>query len=413
MKKIKRLTSNPAVIVVLLFGVISLLGDFVYEGARSANSQYFKLLGVSAAQVGLVFGIGEFLGYFLRLIAGILSDKSGKPWLFMFMGYGLLFVVSLMGLTMNWNLIVILILLERIGKALRNPAKDTVLSGVASNADNKIGIGLAFGIQEALDQVGAFLGPLIFTLVFALSKLNGIEQYQLAYKLLIIPYILLLFFLSFAYRKVNQYNLLSGSRSERFQSDALYPVFWIYTIFTFFSTVGFVNFSLIGYHLKATDLLNDGQITLLYSGAMAVDALTAIIAGRHYDRLKNKKKDQTSGLLILLLIPIISLVLPILTLSMSVPMIISGMIAFGIILGLHETIMRSAIADITPFHKRGTSYGFFNASYGFALLFGSAIMGWLYDLGKINLIFILTIVMELIAMALFILLDRSRKTHKL
>lgn len=149
--------------MILIFGIISMMGDIVYESARSANSQYLNSLGISAALVGLVFGIGEFLGYFLRLVAGVLSDKSGKHWIFMFLGYGMLLVVPLMGLTMNWNILVVLILMERIGKALRSPAKDTILSGVA---ENQVGIGLAFGIQEAVDQIGAFIGPLVFTMVF-------------------------------------------------------------------------------------------------------------------------------------------------------------------------------------------------------------------------------------------------------
>ena len=126
---------------------------------EAANRQYLNLLGISAAKVGLVFGIGEFLGYALRLLAGVMSDKSGRHWVFMFVGYGMLLVVPFIGLTMNWNILVVLILMERIGKALRNPAKDTVLSGVA---ENQVGVGFAFGLQEALDQIGAFAGPLIF-----------------------------------------------------------------------------------------------------------------------------------------------------------------------------------------------------------------------------------------------------------
>ncbi|NMR96570.1 MFS transporter, partial [Vibrio parahaemolyticus] len=144
----------------ILFGVISLLGDAVYEGARSANSQYFNLLNVSATQVGIVFGIGEFIGYALRLIAGIFSDKTRRYWLFMFLGYGMLITVPLMGFTMNWNILIVLILMERIGKAIRNPSKDTIVSAVAQN---QVGVGFAFGLQEALDQIGALVGPLIFT----------------------------------------------------------------------------------------------------------------------------------------------------------------------------------------------------------------------------------------------------------
>ena len=184
-KKNSRFT--PVVTVIIIFGIISLLGDMVYEAARSANSQYFNLLNVNAAQVGLVFGIGEFLGYMLRLFSGIISDKSGKYWLFIFIGYGMLIVIPLMGLTKNWNILIVLILMERIGKSLRSPAKDTIVSGVA---ENQVGIGFAFGLQEALDQIGAFLGPLIFTLVFYLAGKDGISVYQLGYKVLVIPFIL-------------------------------------------------------------------------------------------------------------------------------------------------------------------------------------------------------------------------------
>ena len=402
--KLKALKTSPVVNVVLIFGVISLFGDLVYEGARGANSQYFNLLGISAAKVGLVFGIGEFLGYFFRLIAGILSDKSKKPWLFIFIGYAMLISVPFIGLTQNWNFIAILILMERLGKSLRNPAKDTVLSGVVSssdNPDNKIGIGIAFGIQEALDQLGAFGGPLIFTLVFALTGRADIKEYQLGYRFLIIPFILLMLFLIFAYNKVKKHNLIPSITTDDFHSESLSPVFWIYTAFTFFSTLGFVNFSIIGYHLKDKCILNDWQITLIYSGAMAIDALGALIVGRSYDLLKNKKRAKMGGLALLLLIPVLSMMLPIFTLSYSVPLIILGMIIFGFILGLHETIMRSAIADLTPFHKRGTSYGIFNASYGLALLGGSAIIGWLYDQGLNVWITGMALVAELIALILF------------
>ena len=389
---------SPAVTVILLFGIISLLGDMVYESARGANSQYFNLLSVSAAQVGLVFGIGEFLGYFLRLLAGVASDKSGKHWVFIFVGYGMLLVVPLMGFTMNWSILVILILMERIGKALRNPAKDTILSGVA---ENQVGTGFAFGLQEALDQVGALLGPLIFTLVFSLTNQNGVAQYQLGYKLLFIPFVFLMLFVLYAYRKIKSNGLDSGIDQKEFRSERLKPIFWIYTAFTFFCTLGFVNFSVIGYHLKADRLLSDGNITLLYSGAMAVDALAALIIGKLYDRLKEKTGIKTGGLAVLGAIPFLTLLLPFLTIGSSMALIVIGMMFFGIVMGTHEAIMRSAIADITPFYKRGTSYGIFNTGYGLALFIGSALMGWLYDLNQTGMIMAFTFVAEAIAVFLY------------
>lgn len=397
----KRFT--PAVTVIILFGIISLLGDVVYESARSVNSQYLDLLGISAAKVGLVFGIGEFLGYFLRLIAGVLSDKSGKYWSFMFIGYGMLLVVPLMGFTLNWNILVVLILMERIGKALRNPAKDTVLSRVA---EDQVGLGIAFGLQEALDQIGAFAGPLIFTALFYFSGKDGIAQYQTGYRWLFVAVVLLMLFLSYTYRRVQRDELIPAVPQREFQTEKLQPIFWVYTAFTFFCTLGFVNFSTIGYHLKDKGLMSDGNITLLYSVAMIVDAVTALLVGKAYDRIKAKTGVKTGGLLVLTAIPFVTLSLPFLTLSRSIPLIVAGMVAFGIVMGTHETIMRSAIADITPFNKRGTSYGVFNTAYGLALFGGSALMGLFYDLNQTGAIMAFTGGAEVIAMLLYFRMSR-------
>jgi len=398
---------TPAVQVIILFGLISMLGDMVYEAARGANSQYLNLLGIGAAQVGLVFGIGEFLGYFLRLIAGVLSDRTSKYWLFLFVGYGMLLSVPFMGATMNWPILVVLILMERIGKSLRNPAKDTMVSGVA---ENQVGIGFAFGLQEALDQIGAFAGPLVFTLVFYLTGRDGVPEYQSGYRLLAIPFVLLMFFLAYANHRIRRDNLIPVIKKREYKAESLKPIFWIYTAFTFFCTLGFVNFAIVGYHLKANNLMSDGNITLLYAGAMIIDAVAAVIVGRAYDRMKDASGHRTGGLLVLMGIPFITLLLPFLTLSRSTALIVMGMAVFGVVMGTHETIMRSAIADITPFYKRGTGYGVFNAAYGLALLGGSAMMGWMYDRQRLGMIIALTCVVEAVAIALYFRMNRMVKT---
>ena len=399
----KKRQISSAIIVIVLFGIISMLGDMVYESARGANSQYFNLIGISAAQVGLVFGIGEFIGYFLRLIAGVLSDRSGKYWVFIFVGYGLLLVVPIIGFTMNWPVLVVLILTERVGKSLRNPAKDTVLSGVA---EDKVGMGFAFGLQEALDQIGALLGPLVFTLVFFLTGKNGIPEYQTAYKLLCIPYILLMLFLVYVQRRFKRDALDAHLNVREFRSERLPRIFWIYTAFTFFCTLGFVNFSVIGYHLKEASLMTDGNITLLYAAAMGIDALAALAFGWAYDQRKKRSGIKSGGLMVMAVIPFLTLLLPFLTLGDSIVFIIGGMMLFGIIMGTHEAIMRSAIADITPYYKRGTSFGMFNTGYGLALLFGASLMGWLYDLGMTWMIIAFTCVTELIAVLFFVWMSR-------
>lgn len=327
----------------------------------------------------------------------------------MFLGYGMLLVVPLIGFTMNWNILVGLILMERIGKALRSPAKDTILSCVA---ENQVGIGFAFGLQEALDQIGAFIGPLIFTAVFYFTGKNGIAQYQSGYKALFFPYVILMLFLSYAYRRIKRENLIPAVVKREFYSENLKPIFWIYTAFTFFCTLGFVSFSIVGYHLRANNLMTDAKITLVYSAAMILDAVTALVVGRAYDRLKVKSGKRTGGILVLMTIPLITMLLPVLTLSNSTTLIVIGMLFFGIVMGTHETVMRSAIADITPFHKRGTGYGVFNTSYGLALLGGAALMGLLYDMDRIGLIIAFTCVVELIAISLYIKMNHMiRNSH--
>lgn len=404
-KKIKKDNNvNFAVRAIIIFGIISLLGDMVYESARGANSQYFELMGISAAKVGLVFGIGEFLGYFLRLISGVISDKSKKPWAFMFIGYGMLFFVPLMGFTQNWNVLFVLILMERIGKAIRNPSKDTVLSAIS---ENQVGVGFAFGLQEALDQVGAFLGPLIFTAVFYFTGKNTLAEYSLGYKFLFIPFVLLMLFLYYSYRVISKGNLLGEEYGREFKSEKLKPIFWMYMAFTFFSTLGFLNFSTLGYHMKSQNILTDGKITFIYSVAMIVDALTALIVGRLYDKLKEKSGKKDGGILVLGAIPVVTLLLPFFGLTMSKSLIIVSMIIFGIIMGTHETIMRSAIADITPFDKRGTGYGVFNTGYGLALFLGATITGYLYDKNLNTVILIMTAVSEIIAAIIFIKMKRE------
>ncbi len=139
---------------------------------------------------------------------------------------------------------------------------------------------------------------------------------------------------------------------------------------------------------------------------MAIDAVAALLVGELYDYMKKKTGIKTGGLSVLISIPFITLLLPLLTMSSSILLIVNGMVIFGVVMGTHETIMRSAIADITPFYKRGTSFGVFNTGYGLSLLIGSALMGLLYDLNQTGIIIAFTCVAEAIAVFLYIKMIR-------
>lgn len=171
--------------------------------------------------------------------------------------------------------------------------------------------------------------------------------------------------------------------------------------FSFLVTIGFVAYSIIGYHLKAKQILADASITALYSGAMIIDAIVAVIIGKVYDMIKKHTKNKEAGLLSLIFIPIFSAFVPFLTLSNNVILIVIGFILYGVILGVHETVMRSAIADLTSFKKRGTAYGIFNAIYGLAFFVGSSLMGILYDNVSIMAICIFTVITETFALVVF------------
>ena len=389
---------------VLLFGLVSCFGDIIYEGARSANGQYFNLLGVNAAAVGVLYGVGEFLGYAVRLVSGKLSDATGRHWLFIFIGYGALIAVPLMGVARSVPVLFALFLVERIGKALRNPPKDTILSQVA---ENHVGTGMVFGLQEALDQVGAFLGPLVFTVTFLRLGTENLENYRLGYRLLLIAFAALMLAVFIAWRKISQYDLARPGETIRRENDKLTRLFWLYCLFTFFAAFGLVAYSIVGYHWKAHGVLPDAGITALYSAAMIVDAGAALVIGRLYDRVKQRAGDKKAGMRLLPLIPAASLAVPFLVLGGGAAPAIAGMALYGVVLGCHETIMRSAIADLTSFHKRGTAYGIFNAVYGLGLLGGSALMGFLYDRAAAGALCAVTAAAEGAALAVFLLLRRE------
>jgi len=392
--------------LILTLGVISLLGDIIYEGARGVNGQYLQILTVNAATVGLIVGSGESLGYLFRLASGFLADKTKSYWLFTILGYGLLISIPLISLTNIWQMVAFFIILERIGKGIRTPARDTI----ASHASKQIGSGFAFGIAELIDQIGAIIGPLMFSFVLlrAASSPNLIPAYQNAFRYTWIPYFLLLGALWFAYTRFkNSEKLETVTPTKGAAENQLPRAFYLYAFFVFITTLGFVNFALIGFHLKKHGILKDAYIPLLYATAIgAIDALAGLFAGKLYDRLNQKSGDHKSGWVLLLAIPIFSALIPICVFSKSLIFIMAGIVLFGLCVGLQEVILKAAVADMTPLHKRSTAYGIFNFSLGLAFLLGGTISGFLYDYSVSVLTLFLTGI-ELMAIPVFFKMIRT------
>jgi MFS family permease len=390
---------RKAIELIILFGLVSLFGDILYEGARSVNGPYLKTFGVNASIVGLIAGTGELIGYAIRLLSGYFADRTKAYWLFTFIGYGLLISVPLLSLSGVWQVAALLMLIERFGKALRAPARDTIVSQAAK----RIGTGIGFAIGEVLDQIGAMGGPLIFSFFFlftgAASK--SILDYQYGYALFWVPFAVLMACIIFAYLRVPDPSELEKAVTAKPMPDKLSVVFWKYNLFSFVATMGLVNFILMAYHFKAKGILSDAMIPLFYGLGMGVDAIAALIIGRYYDVLKHRNGNENAGLLALAVIPILSLAIPVLAFSGFSSLAAASILLWGVTMGAHETIMKSAIADLTPLKKRGTGYGIFNAGYGLAMFFGSAAMGFLYDISIFALI-VLSVGLEIAAIPLFI-----------
>jgi len=375
---------------IVLLGIVSLFGDVTYEGARSVTGPYLATLGASASVVGLVAGVGEFVGYALRLASGYLADRTKAYWFLTFVGYGLLLSIPLLAFAGYWQLAIVLIILERMGKAIRNPARDTMLS----YATKKVGRGWGFAVHEALDQVGAIIGPIVFSLV-----LLSHAGYREGFTLLWIPALLTLAVLTLARKKVPSPQRLEAPEETGRQNiqGKLPRVFWLYTLFTLFSVAGFANFQLISSHLKVQAIVPDAQIPIIYAIAMGVDALAALVVGKTYDRI---------GLTSLLAVPLLTLPIPFLAFSYSYSLVLISIILWGVVMGIQETIMRAAIADMTPVGRRGFAYGVFNTAYGAGWFLGGALMGLLYEL-SINHLILFAVVMELISIPLFFLVRRA------
>ena len=380
---------HTAYYFIILMGIVSFFGDITYEGARSITGPYMAVLGASAGIVGLIAGIGEFIGYALRLVTGRIADRSRAYWPLTFIGYGLIFSIPFLAFVHYWEIAAVLIVLERMGKAIRSPARDAILS----HATKQVGRGWGFALHEAIDQGGAIIGPLIFYAVFIFSG-----SYREGFTILWIPAFLTFLFLILARVKVPASEKLeiSAAAQSRQSGGSLPKIFWLYTFFIFLSVAGFSHFQIISYHFKVRSVVPVSHIPILYAIAMGVDAVAALVIGRLYDR---------TGLASLIAIPLLTLPIPFFAFSQNYDLAVAGIVLWGAVMGIHETIMRAAIADLTPIEHRGFAYGIFNTVYGASWLLGSTVMGFLYDLSTSNVI-LFVILMEVLSVPVYFVIKR-------
>jgi len=352
---------QSAIRFIVALGTISLFADVTYEGARSINGPFLGMLGASAAIIGIVSGAGELAGYLLRLFSGIAADRTRAYWALTIAGYIVnLLAVPFMALAGHWGVAAALIIAERAGKAIRTPARDVMLS----QASKIVGRGWGFGLHEFMDQLGAFLGPLLVALVLAQT-----HHYPRAYAVLAIPAGLALASLFTAIKFYPDPSRFEEPKAGGLAPDGLPRAFWIYMAAAGLLAAGFVDFPLIAFHFSKTSLATPAEIPVFYSAAMGVEAITALVFGKLFDRI---------GMPVLILGVLFSAASGPLVFFGSFYAALGGMALWGAGMGAQQSLLRAKIAELVPAERRGAAYGIFNTAYGILWFAGSSAIGILY-----------------------------------
>lgn len=386
---------------IVLMGIVSLFSDMTHEGARSILGEYLNLAGASAATIGFVSGIGELCGYSLRLLSGFIADKTKKYWTLVIFGYTLQ-VLAIPALALipenGWLLACGLVILERVGKAIKKPAKNTLVSFAAS----EVGTGKGFAYQEFLDQIGAFLGPvMLFIVVSVKGTGNLFSTYRVCFAILGVPALITIGLVIFSKVKYPNPEIFEKAEESRegfhFRKSFVYYMIAI-CLFAF----GFADFTLITLHAAKTGAFPESALSLLYAAAMAVDAFAALFFGWLYDKI---------GLRALILSTLCSAFFSaFIFLSGNPWMMAIGIILWGIGMGAQESIMKAAVSGIIPKSMRSTGFGIFETGFGAAWFLGSWLLGALYDLDPAYLVAV-SVSAQLLAVLFYAVCIKRKKTE--
>jgi MFS family permease len=346
---------------VLLIGVVSLFSDMTHEGARSITGPFLATLGATAAVVSAVAGLGELLGYVLRLPFGYAADRSGRYWPITLVGYTLqMAVVPLLALAGNWPVAALLIITERAGRALRNPARDAMLA----HAGERLGGGRAFGVREALDAVGGMIGPLVIALV---TYLHG--GYRTGFAVLAVPAVLTIAVLLVAWRQYpHPADLETGQTATG--HNGLPRGFWIYLAAMGLIALGYADYPLIAYHFGQTHVVSATWIPILYAIAMATEAIAALVLGHAFDRF---------GLATVTAATVLTAFFAPLVFLGGAALAVIGVICWGLGMAAQESIVKAVITIMAAPRRRAFAYGLFDTGFGICWFAGSLLLGVLYD----------------------------------
>ncbi|WP_454872111.1 MFS transporter [Paraburkholderia xenovorans] len=383
--------SRVAMRFVLLIGVLSFFADLTHEGSRSILGPFLASMQASAFVVGVVTGFGELAGYGLRYFSGRFADATGRFWPTAITGYLVqMTAVPALSLTHTWHSAAFFIILERIGRAIRNPPRDVMLSHAAKHIG---GYGWTFGIHEACDQFGAMFGPLLMA---AVLSYHG--SYQLAFTVLLVPAVLNLIFVLIArllYPRPQDLdeNQASGTGQTRFPGK-----FWVYLSGACLVAVGFTDYPLLAYHFTHAGTASTQWIAVFYSVAMAVSGTSSLLFGRLFDRY---------GFRVLIVLTLLASLFAPLAFLGNFWLALAGVAIWGMGMGVHESIIPAAVTPMVPGQHRAAAFGLFTAGYGIFWFIGSAAIGFIYD-HSVAWTITFCMVSQLLAVPIFVWVGRHQ-----
>jgi MFS family permease len=360
---------------VILLGWVSLFADLCYEGMRSAIGPYLAYLGASATAVGAVAGTGEMIGYAVRYWSGALADRTQAYWTITIAGYATnLVAVPLLALAGNWPMVAGLVSLERLGKAVRSPAKSTLTSFAATD----LGAGKAFAINEAMDRLGGLLGPLLVAAVLA-WKGETATGFALAFVLLGLPAAASVAVLLRARRVYPDPRALEREHEDEHGAGRLGPHYRLYLAGVALVAIGLADWPLIAYHFGRADVLDAKWLPVVYAAAMGLDGLVSLAAGLLFDRSR-ARGGTGAGVLALFVIGGAAYAPLAFGASATAPYLaIGGVALWSATHAATGSIAKAMIAAIVPRAQRGRAYGAFFLVFGVAWWAGSLGLGALYD----------------------------------
>jgi predicted MFS family arabinose efflux permease len=386
------IATKTALRFVILIGILSFFSDFTHEGARSILGPYLAMLQANAFTIGVVTGFGELLGYSWRFVSGRLADQTQKFWPIIIVGYVVQMTsVPLLALAGNWQMAAVLIILERAGRATRNPPRDVMLSHTGKQLG---GYGWVFGMHQAMDQFGAMVGPLVVAWALAVRG-----DYHFALAALAVPAAINIILVLVAYRTYPHPEKMEVN-VPNVQSRGLPRVFWLYLAGAVLVAAGFADFPLIAYHFAKTSVVAPDVIPVFYAVAMGVSGAGSLAFGRLFDRF---------GFSVLIFLTITAAFFAPLVFLGGFWAALIGMALWGLGMGVHESIIPAAVAPMVAPERRASAYGLFTAGYGIFWFLGSAMIGFLYGISLPALI-AFSMILQLAAVPFFFIVAKQMQS---